>query len=194
MALIDALHAWEDAWISIGVDTAVELLPGIPPEQVRDAIRFAPVHPDLETFYGWHNGNVSGLFVAPPTGRYLERIESAFHTWESAIAISRLVLTQEEFAEDGYPEHWVPILRDEDNGSISMDSRTGEIWRYAIGPIGSAEYAARRLRIADDLESLIPRLIDAIDHIRPSITVEQYYVGYDPRLLPRDLYDQGIVQ
>lgn len=194
MALIDALRAWEDAWISIGVDTGAELLPGIPPEQVRDAIRFAPVHPDLETFYAWHNGSVSGLFVAPPVGMYLDKAEFAEDTRESSIAVTRLVLTPDEFAEDGYPEHWVPLLRGSGGSTINMDPYTGEIWRYAIDPMGSPEYSSARLRIADDLESLIPPLLDAIEHIRPSITVEQYYVGYDPRLLPQHLYDQGIVR
>jgi hypothetical protein len=198
MALIDALMDWERAWQSLGVDTEAELAPGISPEEVRAAIDFGPSHPDVETFLGWHNGSTSGFFSAFPTGRYFDPLEGILTTRLHAIAVMQHVLSweePEEYEEQRYPTHWLPILHNEDSGSISMDLKTGELWRYMIGPVGSMiRYPQRMLRIADSLEDLIPVLIDAIEPVRSSIRVEGFYIDYDPRLLPADLYDRGIVE
>jgi hypothetical protein len=75
MALADALQAWDEAWSATGAPIEELIAPGIGPDQVRAALGRENVHPDVLTWFGWHNGPGRTIWYAAPSGRWLADIE-----------------------------------------------------------------------------------------------------------------------
>jgi hypothetical protein len=185
MALIDALQEWEDRWRAAGVPEGV-LRPGVSEAEVRAAIDFAPVHPDVISWFGWQNGPTRAFHVAP-AGR-----EPLGLAWAVAARDSLEAAEETRGHENEFREAWLPLLGSWRGEYIFMDLETGAMYRHDNGT-WSDTYLEWNLQIADDLESLIRIYVDVWNIVQPVWDLEDGGFEFDLSLAPADLFQRHII-
>lgn len=206
MALLDALLEWEDRWRRAGAPVDELLNPGLSEEQVRAAIDFAPVHPDVVTWFKWRNGS-RATFGAAPSGRALWQLDWLIRERSEVKAVLELGLDPEwawdwedfEHHEewDAWPfkESYLPLLGGDRTQDAFMDMETGVMYRLQRIDELIEAYPAPVLQIGEDLESLVRTWIEVWDLLPPVPYVPGYafQAPLEHRLLiPEDLRLRGV--
>lgn len=184
MALIDALREWEARWRAAGVPEGI-LRPGVSEAEVRAAIDFAPVHPDVITWFGWQDSPERVFFVAP-TGREPLGLERALAARDPLEAGEEVCGDENEFRES-----WLPLLASWTGEYIFIDLETGAMYRHDNGTWSGA-YDEWNLRISHDLESLIRTYLEVWDVVQPVWDPDGGF-EFDRSLAPPDLYARHII-
>lgn len=189
MALTDALQEWEELWRATGAPVDELLAPGISADEVRAALGRDFVHPDVLTWFAWHNGAV-GPWDAVPSGRQLYRLEALLqfqpivkHSWE---------MVDPPDDEMQYRDSFFPVLDNDNNDTVLVDLDTGEVVRHELEPM--VIDSPSLLLIGDDLESVVRMWIQVLLGLGVVTYVPgQYCFETDRARLPSDLVRRGIV-
>ena len=192
MSLQEALAEWERRWVDCGFVASAELRPGLTPEQVRAGIDFGPAHPDVVTFFGWHDG-AHGLFYAYPSGRALYPLQYMLELRKVILKVVDETFDPSLPNASPYPESWLPILYDEHGNTVNVDVNTGEVWRYSTEyPAGDPRDA---VQLADTLEGLVRLWVQAFDDTLDRVVFEPSYNHFEYQLdwFPHELRYPGIV-
>jgi len=181
---MDALQEWEDRWRAAGVPEGV-LRPGVSEAAVRAAIDFAPVHPDVITWFGWQDGPTEE-FDAAPSGREPFGVAQAVAARDALEALEKTRGHENEFRGS-----WLPLLGSWTGEYIYMDLETGAMFRHDNGTWNSS-FPEWNLQIADDFESLIRIYLGAWDIVQPEWDPEGGF-EFDSSPAPSDLSQRHII-
>lgn len=188
MALADALHEWEQMWRATGAPVDEILSAGLRPDEVRAAIGREAVHPDVLTWFGWHNG-AHGLWDAVPSGRHMFGLDTLLQLrplvkkWAEAI--------RPPATELQYREAFFPLLNNDDNDTVLVDLDTGEVVRHEIEEM--VERSPTLLLIGEDLESVVRVWMDLLRGLHVKYEPGQVYFDIDKADVPVHLLERGIV-
>jgi hypothetical protein len=185
MALLDALQDWRNRWRAAGVPDGT-LRAGVREADVRAAIHFAPVHPDVITWFGWQDGPVEAFSVAPARREPLGLMQ--------ALAARDALEAAEEARgeENEFKDSWLPLLASWRGEHIYTDLETGVIYRHDFG-LWSTAYPEWNLRIADDLESLVRIFVEVWDIVEPVWVPEDGVFDFDSSRAPADLFQRHVI-
>jgi hypothetical protein len=200
MDLREELVGLELRWRQRGAPVEALLLPGLSSQDVVQALAdIHDPHPDVLTWYGWHNGSHYGVFEVPvvPSGRLLTQLEEA-------VELQQILLDQQTEAReagvpytegDDFEATWLPVAttRDADGFTIAVDLATGAVYRHDNGP-GSLVYRQDNLRIADDLASLVHTWCAELDRGAYAWNGETHDWDYDPSDMPAELRELNIIR
>lgn len=188
MALLGALLEWEQLWRATGAPVDEILAPGLRPDEVRASLGRESVHPDVLTWFGWHNG-AHGLWDAAPSGRLLCDLG-----WSLALEpVVRSSIEETESPGDllQYRESFFPLLRNDHNDTVLVDLDTGEVIRHELEDM--MEMSPSLLLIGEDLESVVRIWIEVLSGLELTYEPGQVYFGIDRADVRPDLYERGIV-
>lgn len=190
MALIDALLAWDDAWRGTGAPVDEIMAPGLSADEVGAALGREPVHPDVLTWFGWHNGGATDTWDAVPTGRWLCNLNWSLRERE------KLRETIEVWENDGVDVHfrdaYLPLLTNRDLDFVFVDLDTGVVYRWD-NEGWSDLYPQMMLKVADDLEAMVRIWVGVLDLVRPTYRPGQVIFEFDSSRVPTDLIEQHVV-
>lgn len=189
MALIDALREWEAQWREAGAPVDRLKAPGSSEAEIREALGWIELHPDIITWFNWQGGVASGTvyFVMPPTAHEPLSLDGVA-TWRETL--NKVVPARAGVEPD---PAWLPLLLGENASTILMDQGTGEIIRFQnLNQVDIDETPIRK--VSDDLESLVRRWISINERVGPVWSL-QYDDGfdYDQSLLTEEEQRLGIV-
>jgi hypothetical protein len=124
VSTLDALNSLEVRWRELGVDTSC-LAAGLEPDQVAAALDdIGASHPDLVSWFTWHNGCSEFYWFAVPTEQRPLTVDEATRIRGGYLAGN---------GPDGhhfeYLPTWVPILGGINSDTIVLDVSTGELLR-----------------------------------------------------------------
>lgn len=148
------------------------------------------MHPDVITWFGWHNGGLGDTWDAAPTGRWLCNVAWSMREREA------LRETIEMWERDGVDVHfrdsYLPLLTNSDVRIVFVDQDTGVIYRWDDGG-WSNRYPQMILQVAPDLETMVRTWTQVMGQVRPTYRPGQVVFEFDSSLAPRDLIDQHVV-
>jgi hypothetical protein len=153
MPTLDALNSLEARWEALGVDTG-SLRAGLPETEVASTLASNGLlaHPDLLSWFSWHDGTSELYWYAVPTSLGPLSLAQALEHRESY---------QPQDAEDlPYNLAWLPILGGPSTDHIALDSATGELLR--IDP-WDAEAPVRRS--GHTLDSAVPFFLTVLETV-----------------------------
>jgi hypothetical protein len=189
----------ERRWRERGAPVDELLQRGLTSEEVWLSV--LPVHaphPDVVTWYGWHNGSRwTPEPILAPTGRLLTQLEEALSLRQIFLDL-RIEMIEEgllDDPDDSYKRMWLPVAttRNADGHTIAVDVATGAVYRYDNGPGASSTYPKRTMFIADDLASLVGIWCEELDRGTYVWNAQTYEWEYDRTSQPRDLFERNIV-
>lgn len=199
MDLITELGALERRWAERGAPVDEMLLPGLPSEDVqRAAAGIHDPHPDVVTWFGWHNGSrFEHWITAAPSGRLLTPLDDALELRQILLDQQTELRTLGIAPDDADPfaQTWLPVAttRDASGFTIATDLVTGEVYRHDNGP-GSEIYPQDNLRIADNLASLVSMWCAELDRGSYIWDSEARLWQYDAADQPADLHERNIIR
>lgn len=188
MTLLDALLAWEKQWRATGAPVEEILAPGLSPDEVRATLSRDDVHPDVLTWFGWHNGGATALWDALPSGRHLLDLEWSIQV-QVGLKESMDVLGNPQNGVE-FRESYLPILNNDDNDLVFVDVDSGEVYRWEVE--SWTEDSPLLLLIGDGLESVVRMWIEVLEGLQVVFRPGQFYFGVDRSQVAADLVERGV--
>ena len=120
------LSELDNEWGRLGVPLERTRRPGKSPDKTRSQLEplVGAVHPDLITWFGWHDGS-DPVWDASPWGGGLVTLDLAISHREMNLEISG-----PGPSDDGMPRwcaSWLPLMVGPSMGDLVLDSSTGEV-------------------------------------------------------------------
>lgn len=188
MALADALQEWEQMWRATGAPVDEILSRGLRPDEVRAALGRESVHPDVLTWFGWHNG-AHELWDAVPAGRYLFSLRICLQ--QRPLVKEWIEATDLPGDELHYRDSFFPLMSNDHNDTLLVDLDSGVPVRHEIE---SMVYdSPPLLEIGEDLESVVRVWLEVLGGLRLSYEPGQTSFDIDRGAVPIGLIERGIV-